>query len=90
MADAVGEAGHGDPVDACVAVHCRRAADRFAVAFQDQVGEGVAIADHVGDSQFQVRVLGGELADLLADAGWEHAGEQEVWQYGDAARAECA
>ena len=59
-ADLVGEARQGDPVGAGVAVHPDVAAQRLVVPLQHQVGEFVAVADHLSHPDVEVRVLGGE------------------------------
>ena len=58
-----------------------------SVAFEDQVGERVAVTDDVGDGDVQLRMRRGPLARPARDAARQHAGEQEVRAAPRSARA---
>src|ERR1700749_3958925 len=58
-ADAVLEPGHRDPVHAHVAVHPDVPGQRLVVPLVDQRGDLVAVAEHVGDCDVELRMRGG-------------------------------
>src|SRR6201987_270809 len=76
--DAVLEPGHRDPVHAHVAVHPDVPGQRLVVPLVDQRGDLVAVAEHVGDRDVELRMRGGVGGGLFGHPVRQHAGEQEV------------